>query len=123
MFQCNAFQLDAFQNDCRIDGFQCDAFQLDAFQNDCGGGGGGPALLREPWGRRVGIPAGRAFTYAGRVTVYVGGEGRTVFEAPSPEVHSFRGRARVRLGGEASYCLIDPNAEIRRLDDELLLML
>lgn len=101
--------------------FQCDAFQLDAFQNDCGGG---PALLPDiPWARpAIGIPAGRVFTYDGRVTVYVGGEGQTVFEAPSPEVHSFRGRARVRLGGAASYSFIDPNAEIRRLDDELILM-
>lgn len=36
MIQCDAFQRDAFQNEC-VPGraFQCDAFQLDAFQNDC----------------------------------------------------------------------------------------
>ena len=79
-----------------------------------------PACRRRP---AIGIPAGRVFRYEGRVTVYVGGSGRTAFEAPSREVHSFRGRASVRLGGEASYCFVDPNAEIRCLDDELLLLM
>lgn len=104
--------------------FQCDAFQLDAFQNDCDVGVGGPALLPGiPARPAIGIPAGRVFRYAGRVTVYVGGEGQTAFEPPRGEAYSVRGRATVRLGGEASYCFIDPNAEIRRLDDELLLLM
>lgn len=95
---------------------QCDAFQLDAFQNDCRGGG--PVL--PPFA--VGIPY-RVFTYTGSGAVYVGGAAETVFVQPAGEAYSVRGHARVRLGGEASYCFVDPAAEIRRLDDELLLML
>ena len=98
--------------------FQCDAFQLDAFQNDCRGGG--PVL---PAPIVIGIPPGRVFVYVGSGAVYVGGAGETVFRSPRGEAHSIRGRARVRLGGEASYCFTDPAAEIRRLDDELMLML
>lgn len=85
--QCDAFQLNAFQNDCPRDFIQCDAFQLDAFSNDCAVQPATPARLQR------------------RVTLVVRLPGQRIHIIPFPEEERERGTRTQQLQEDEDFLL------------------